>query len=389
MASARTGPALCLNNQTELFARLSHLLINGGTEILKVIVDTYCKPSLSSVLQREKSKLRKLPRGVINPDMWKKLYPTPTTYGTSADLDITTLFVLIRNSSGLQPPASTKSWSKDPPIWDTSLEADLVRLKIYRNKLHGHITEASIPKDDFCKMWKEISDILIRRGGAGWKADIDKLLSTPFTTDQESYIDRLRSWFAHDVDVKRQIFNIQEQLSTHDFDMKANFQEFDRKAEEIVDKISLLNDSVNSHDSSVIALIMKLMEALSDSLISEEKFKKLEIMTERIVDEILALDEKVKGHAIEMTCLTRYVQKEFQRVERAHLAQGNNFCIPMESVKTIVEKIDALQLDRRPEGEGELTANQDDVESLEPVGSDKPTVARDSRKNHKSGMNDK
>ena len=251
VTTSSTAPcsSLGVTEETALFLRLCHLLINGATEILKTELDNIHPPSiLPGVLQIERSNLRRLPRGVMNPSMWNQLYPTPTSYGCSSDFDITLLFVLIRNICGLNPPSSTKSWDKDPPVTDQSLEADLVRLKLFRNKLFAHITHTAINKKEFKTLWTSVSNVLIRRGGGHWKTVIDKLLADPFTQEEKDYVLKLKEWHDHELDVKNEIQKLQsatiemmDRLNRYNLNVTTEYQELKSAVTKLHSELSNLH----------------------------------------------------------------------------------------------------------------------------------------------------
>ena len=331
MGSTAPGSSLLITEETELFARLCHLLINGATQMFRMVLDLYHPPpSLPGVLQREKRKLQSLPRGVMNPSIWNKLYPTPTSYGTSADLDISALFVLSRNICGLQPPASTKSWDKAPPNTDVSLEADLVRLKRYRNSLYGHITETSITEDEFSKLWDEISDILIRRGGAQWKTYIDHLLASPFTIQGQSYVSQLTDWYSLDSDMKIEIQKVEKRVNSYHFDVKANFERLENEKTEIE---IMLRTNENSRVLDVNATFQKLEDIarqVSNLRGSWEKasFQECENVFGRISD----LNANLDSHASD-------AQREFRKQEEARKEIINQLSGLTEAVKKIKENL--------------------------------------------------
>ena len=71
--------------------------------------------------------------------------------------------VLLRNICGLVPPAT--GWDSLPAATDLSPEADIVRIKYYRNTVYGHASEASVDDATFSQYWKDIQDALVRLGG--------------------------------------------------------------------------------------------------------------------------------------------------------------------------------------------------------------------------------
>ena len=179
-------------------ARLSQLIIDKGTETMRKYFDSIHSPAnLPAVLSANYGTLSTIK--AIKPFQMQKLFPPhgvlPAMPSKSEDYDITLLFILIRNICGLTAPASTAgSWDKDPPSTDKSPEADLVRIKNYRNKVHAHIHSTGVKDVDFNKYWTEISDVLVRRGAS--IGDIAKLKMSYL--DEDRYISLLNEWYEND-----------------------------------------------------------------------------------------------------------------------------------------------------------------------------------------------
>ena len=138
MASAPTlAPS---TKETTNYARLCRLLVDGGTKALRHTFDKLHSPAnLFNVLKAgsaEHSTLQSLKRKrIINATQWGKLYPSPPSSVTSEDFDITLLMVLLRNICGLTAPST--GWDSLPPASDTSVEANIARVKYYRNSVYG------------------------------------------------------------------------------------------------------------------------------------------------------------------------------------------------------------------------------------------------------------
>ena len=69
---------------------------------------------------------------------------------------------------------------------DHSHEADMVRIKFYRNNIYGHNHNMEITNADFEKLWMEISEALLRIAGRisrakrdEWKKPIENLSCDP------------------------------------------------------------------------------------------------------------------------------------------------------------------------------------------------------------------
>ena len=99
---------------------------------------------------------------IINATQWGKLYPSTALSVTSEDFDITLLIVLLRIISHLAAPAT--GWDGLPPASDTGIEANLARVKYYRNSVYGHAMQASVDDPTFHSLWQDISAALTALG---------------------------------------------------------------------------------------------------------------------------------------------------------------------------------------------------------------------------------
>ena len=163
-----SGPAAFASSTRENtnYARLCRLLIDIGTEALRDIFNgIHCPANLHVILSSSSAHYTTLKwlqkKNVLNPTLWGKLYPATASHVSSADFDITLLMVLLRNVCGLSPPDSTGSWDKLPPVSDTSMEANIVRIKWYRNDVHAHVGKASVDDSTFSILWQNISNAVM------------------------------------------------------------------------------------------------------------------------------------------------------------------------------------------------------------------------------------
>ena len=187
--------------------KLSRLLIDGGTTVLRNIFDSHHPPAnlavnlssrhIHSILTRLRH------RNILNGSQWDKLFPPPGG-GTpnSINFDITLLFLLLTNICGLSPPPSG-SWHKMPPASDTSREANLARMKYYRNVLYGHVTTTGIPTPVFDVKWQEVSSVLVSLGLN--QSEVDRLKREPCGED---YVSAVTEWMRNDEEIKFQLKDV-------------------------------------------------------------------------------------------------------------------------------------------------------------------------------------
>ena len=77
---------------------------------------------------------------------------------------------LLRNICGLAPPVT--GWDVLPAATDTSCEADIARVKYFRNVVYAHAEHASIDDSEFHRHWKDIRDTLVRLGGVNYEVKV-------------------------------------------------------------------------------------------------------------------------------------------------------------------------------------------------------------------------
>ena len=211
MAAAAPSPLASSVEKTN-GAKLSRLLIDGGTTVLRKIFDGHHPPAnLIIDLNANYPILNNLlRRRVLNGHQWDKLFPPGGVPPDSNTFDITLLFLLLTKICGLTPPPS--GWHTKPPSSDTSHEANLARVKFYRNILYGHVTTTGVDTPTFSALWTEISGVLVSLGLG--RAEVDRLKAEK--GGEQDYIDVLIEWADSEEDIKSQLKNIhQVQSKTH------------------------------------------------------------------------------------------------------------------------------------------------------------------------------
>ena len=158
-------------------------------------------------------------RKVINATQWGTLFLVDPSLVSSAHFDITLLMVLLRNLCGLTSPAT--GWDKLPAVTDVSREADIARVKYYRNTVYGHAECASVDDAAFNAYWSDIRDALVRLGGVKYKTAIDKLETEVMDPDLEDhYKELLRQWKKDEDNVKDQLNEVIKKLDNLESSVK-------------------------------------------------------------------------------------------------------------------------------------------------------------------------
>ena len=185
-------------------AKLSRLLIDGGTKVLRNVFNIYHSPAnlvtdLNSYYLTLNDLLKKK---VLYKRQWEQLFPPGGCKPDSTTFDISLLFVLLTNICGLSPPPS--GWHAKPPQNDTSLEANISRVKYFRNVLYGHVTSTGVDTPTFFSLWQEISVVLVALGLD--QAEIDRLKAEH--CGEEEYLSVVFEWVDSDVDIKSQLKDV-------------------------------------------------------------------------------------------------------------------------------------------------------------------------------------
>ena len=220
MASA--APTFHSTKESTNYARLCRLLVDVGAHVLRETFDKKRPPgSLDSILSSPAVHvvLLSLKKKVLNPLQWGKLYPAIKSSVSSKSFDITLLMILLRNICGLVPPAT--GWNDLPAATDLTPEADIVRIKCYRNTVYGHASEASIDDATFNQYWRDIQDALVRLGGACYQDAIDDLKTECLDPEyEEHYQELLKQLVKDEVNIKERLDEIEEKFGRKLDDLK-------------------------------------------------------------------------------------------------------------------------------------------------------------------------
>ena len=203
-----TAAAPSFHEKRTNYARLCRLLVEVSSHVLRETFNKKRPPgNLHTVLSTPKvhDALQELKRRkVLNPSQWGKLYPAMKSSVSSRDFDITLLMVLLRTMCGLVLPDG--DWDTLPPAADPTLEADIFRIKYYRNTVYSHASEASIDDPTFNQYWQDIQDALVRLGGAGLQSTIDDLKKECMDPDlEEHYRELLKQWVIDEASIKERL----------------------------------------------------------------------------------------------------------------------------------------------------------------------------------------
>ena len=193
MASSSPSPLASSVGKTN-GAKLSRLLIDGGTMVLRKIFRRCIPPeNLQAKLNENYGILNDLLLGrVLNGPQWNLLFPPNGATPDSDTFDISLLSLLLTSICKLSSPRSG---------WNNKLKANIARIKSLRNKVYSHVTTTGIDEATFSALWQEMSDVLVAMGLP--RAEIKRLEAEH--CGEEDFLNVLFEWVESEKDIKSEL----------------------------------------------------------------------------------------------------------------------------------------------------------------------------------------
>ena len=164
--------------------RLTRLLVDEGTHVLREVLHSiYPHDKLQIVLSKNRRKLQSV---VIYDSQLEKLFPPSGDPPDSDTFDISLLHLLIREICHLTAPLS--GWHKMPAKDDDSVEANIARIKCFRNEL-CQSTSTGVPNEEFEEKWKQLSSCLEALALYAYRQKLERLKSDPIDHDIERRVE--------------------------------------------------------------------------------------------------------------------------------------------------------------------------------------------------------
>lgn len=187
--------------------RLARLVIDGGTHALRTFFHSIHPPAtLRGVLASNFSTLQTLKlRRAIFDSQWEALFPSSGLPPNAETFDITLLHLLLREICYLAGPAT--GWRDLPVDSDVSCDANIVRIKCFRNEL-CHSISTGVTNAEFKDKWDKISRALVALGLS--QKEIDRLKMEPIDHDTEHRVQaEVKQWT---LDFETQMYSLEQEV---------------------------------------------------------------------------------------------------------------------------------------------------------------------------------
>ena len=198
-----------LDEDRTRFFRLNLVIIDELTQILRDLLHNEIQPTDIFNTVTGKQKYLK----IFRPDEIALISTAKTK--SYNDFDITLLYKLLRNVCP-NIPSPTQQWG-DPemPLQNqVTVGDDIERIRLIRNNVLGHISEAAIPETEFQEYWSTISDISTRMQTLLNKDYVRRLKKAEeCTIDSETenkYMDKIKQLAKEDEDMREILRKILE-----------------------------------------------------------------------------------------------------------------------------------------------------------------------------------
>ncbi|XP_062592668.1 uncharacterized protein LOC134254139 [Saccostrea cucullata] len=149
--------------ETTNTAQLARLILGPCTDVLREILKKEIPPyDLSKKVKEWTDDFKKnKKRNPLNPSQNDIIFPSLTNqyWGDYSDLDISIVYIILRNVSKIPP--HSKGWGENPDPANRSVAANIERIRLLRNKYEGHSADIFLSDSEFSQEWRNIRDIVV------------------------------------------------------------------------------------------------------------------------------------------------------------------------------------------------------------------------------------
>ncbi|XP_056005263.1 uncharacterized protein LOC130050161 [Ostrea edulis] len=135
--------------------------------------------------------------------------------GRYDDMDISLLYILLRNITNISP--HSKGWGNDPDSRDSSLSANVERIRLVRNRC-VHSCDLSMSNVDFNSIWSTIRSVMVDLdaflvNGNKYEKEVDFLRHESMDPENElQYEEELRKQVEEDTKTREMVVNLKRRI---------------------------------------------------------------------------------------------------------------------------------------------------------------------------------
>ncbi|XP_056001360.1 uncharacterized protein LOC125655641 [Ostrea edulis] len=183
---------------------------DGLRDILRYYIPPITFPPVIKVNERKLSRLTADQRALILPRHGYYV-------GSYGDMDISLLYILLRNITNISP--HTKGWGNDLDPHDRSLSANIERIRLVRNRC-VHSCDPSMSNTDFNSIWSTIRstmvdlDLFLMNGNKYEKA-VYFLRHESMDTAHDLHYEELRKQVEEDKTTREMVDNLENKIHEH------------------------------------------------------------------------------------------------------------------------------------------------------------------------------
>ncbi|XP_053374562.1 E3 ubiquitin-protein ligase DZIP3-like [Mercenaria mercenaria] len=272
------------------YLRFVYMYIDLATEsVLNVFIK--CSPSndaetfLKSEVSETKLKVLK-DRRVLNKQEYDTVNARPLDL---YQFDIALLITLSINLfSAQQLPPPKRGWNNDPRKGDTSIAADLLRLRKMRNVIVGHCSKARLEKQKFEDNWKIVSDILLRlqhEVEPDKEAEMQRRIEEYRTRRLdpclgEKYERKLKNW-SHDISaIQKEVEDLAKKLEGFDVYFRNKSDKYERYIKLLIEGgqfvlLTYLKTEIAKRETDLRSILNRKKDVLKSVVCDQEALRKL------------------------------------------------------------------------------------------------------------------
>ncbi|XP_062574071.1 uncharacterized protein LOC134235911, partial [Saccostrea cucullata] len=285
--------------------RACRLLLGPCTDSLRDVLRHHVPPSLFSHVIHQHS--LKLPR--LTATQRSLILPQKGSYvGNYDDMDISLLYILLRNICNI--PAHSKGWSNDPNSSDTSVSANIERIRFARNE-RGHSSSSSLPNSEFNMFWNKVRSAVVGidsflNNGNHFANQVDLLRSeTMDPVSDKHYKEKLKQQAEEDRETRTRVIDLEKRFEKSKLVLQYHDEHLKQQAEEDLETRTRVLDLERRFEKS------ERVQQYHDEYLKQQANENKE--TRKMVD-----DFKISGPDLQFKIdTTRKMLNEFEKEIRS------------------------------------------------------------------------